>query len=164
MQAIGKFWDVCQRVLDDTTSVDERQHAHGTEDGDIVVNLSIAKSARDLFERCKSGALIVRLTKDEMPSLSWFQFQFWPKNENLHTALNYTKRFNVRYMVQQQMIWKSHKDNQYVACVFKYVKVYACKLKDIAAMVCTDDKHKIYVGEPWYTNSICPTGSQGISR
>ena len=153
-----KFWDVRQRVLDDITSVDERRHATRTEDGDIVVNISIAISVRDLFERCKSGALIEGLTEDEMPSLSWFRFQFWPKNENLHTALNYTKRFNVRNMVQQRIIQKTHEDNHYVTCIFKYVKVYACKLKDIAAMVCTDDEHKISVGEPGTQIASVPRG------
>ena len=157
-----KFWDICDKVLEELTAVDERRHSSEDQDGDVIVNMAMAISAKDLHGKCKDAALNEGIQEDKIPSLSWFRLQFWPKNQRTHAAFNYTKRFNIRYMIQQRMIRKQHEDNHYCACIFKYVKEYATRIKDMVAFVCTDDKHKISVGEPGTPIAPVPRGKQGI--
>ena len=45
---------------------------------------------------------------------------------------------------------KTHEDENYTAAVFRYVHEYAIQLKDQCTMVCTDDKHRLKVGEPGF--------------
>ena len=80
--------------------------------------MSIAYSASDLYKRCKQKALESNLTEDDIPSFSWFQFQFWPNEVMTHTAL----RFHVKYMMQQQMVRKDHDDDHYAIAIFKYAE------------------------------------------
>ena len=69
-------------------------------------------------------------------------------------------RMKVLYMIQQRLICKSPEDDHYCACIFKYAKEYAAKLRDIATFICTDDKHKISVGEPGYPLASVPRGTR----
>ena len=153
-----QFWDICTTLIESLTAVDERRHAHGsTSTGDVIVNMAVAISARDLYNQCKTEALKT-LQEEEIPSLSWFRFQFWPKDTRTHTALNYTGRFKVRYMMQQRMLRKHHDDGHYCACINKYIRSMAVKFRDVSTLLCTDDKHKISIGEPGYPLSALPRG------
>ena len=58
------------------------------------------------------------------------------------------------------MIRKSQEDDHYCACIFIYTKEYAVKLRDIATFICTDDKHKIIIGEPGYPLASVPRGKR----
>ena len=55
--------------------------------------------------------------KEDILSKTWFRFQFWPKDDTAHTALNCTGRFKVRYMVQQRSISKAHDDDHYCTAI-----------------------------------------------
>ena len=159
-----KFWDICDKVLEELTAVDERRNSSEDKVGDVIVNMGMAISAKDLHGKRKDAALNEGMQEDEIPSLSWFRFQVWPKNQRIHAALNYTKIFNIRYMIQQRMIRKQHEDDHYYACIFKYVKEHATRIKDMVAFVCTDDKHKISVGEPGTPIATVPSGKQVVGR
>ena len=43
-----------------------------------MVNMAVSISAKDLYNKCKDEAL-KELNEEEIPSLLWFKFQFWPK-------------------------------------------------------------------------------------
>lgn len=118
--------------------------------------MAIAISARDLYKKCQTAALKDNVS--DVPSYSWFKFQFWPKDTTTHTALNYTGRFPVKYMMQQRMIRKSHDDDHYANAIYKYAREYTVQIRDLASFICTDDKHKISVGEPNFPLSALPRG------
>ena len=101
---------------------------------------------QQFLHKFKEKALDSGLTEDEIPSFSWFKFQFWPNDTTTHEALNYTGWFPIN-MMQQRIICKSH-DDHYVNAIYKYSHEYAVMFRDNAMFICTDDKHKISVGEP----------------
>ena len=65
-------------------AVDDHCHAKVTKDGNVVSNFALAISVRDLYEQCCNAAKENNLSDDNIPSLSWFSFQFWP-NTGIHT-------------------------------------------------------------------------------
>ena len=138
------FWDIAKNVMEELTAADDRRHTQGsTTSGKVVVNMAIAITARDLYDMCKNAYLKKQLPENEIPLFSWFKFQFWSKDSTTHTALNYTGRFPVKYMLQQRMIRKSHDNNHYAHAIFKYAREYAVSTRDICSFVCTDNKYKI---------------------
>ena len=128
------------------------------ETGEVVVNFAIAISAPDLYKQCSDEAKKSNLTESQIPSFSWFKFQFWPKDTTTHTALNYTGRFPVKYMMQQRMVRKTHDDEHYAAAIYKYSREYAVSIRDLTSLVCTDDKHKVSMGEPGVPVAALPRG------
>ena len=88
-----------------------------------------------------------------------FVFQFWPKDATTKTAMNYTGPFKVKYMMQQRMIRKQHGDDHYCAAL-KYTRAFAVEFKDYCTYICTDDKHKIAIGEPNMPLSALPRGKR----
>ena len=134
------FWDIAKNVIEELTAVDDRR---STTSGKVVVNMAIAISARYLYDKCKNAYLKKQLPENEIPSFSWFKFQFWSKDLTTHTALNYTGRFPLKYMLQQRMIRKCYDDNHYAHAIFNYACEYAVSIRDICSFVCTDNKYKI---------------------
>ena len=143
--------------MEELTAVNDRRHSEGfINTGEVVVNMAIAISARDLYEKIKAEGIKQGLTEEKFPSFSWFKFQFWPKDCTTHSALNYTGRFPVKYMMQQRMVRKAHDDDHYANAIFKYTREYAVNVPDHCSFICTDDKHKISVGEPGFPLSTLP--------
>ena len=71
-------WDICSKVLEEFTAVNNRRHCPGSEEtGEVVGNMAVAISAPSLYQKCKTEAL-KSLREEEIPSLSWFKFQFCP--------------------------------------------------------------------------------------
>ena len=122
--------------------------------------MALAVSARDLYDQCVEQAKESNIIHEDIPSLSWFRFQFWPKNPYTHAALNYTGRLKVRYMVQQRAVRKKSDDDHYCATLYKYARELAVAFKDYTAFVSTDDKNKIKVGEPDCPVSAVTRGRQ----
>ena len=146
------------------TALDDKYHTQGsTISDDIVVNMAITFSARDLYDICKNANLKKQLPENEIPSFSWFKFQFWPKDSTSHTTINYMGNFPVKYMLQQRMIRKADDNNHYAIAIFKYAHEYAVSIRDICSFVCTDDKHKISMGEPNFPLAALPRGRQMLA-
>ena len=124
----------------------------------VIVNMAIAISTCDLYDKCKDAYLKKQLPENEILSFSWFEFQFWPKDSTTHTALNYMGHFPVKYMLRQKMIRKAHGDDHYANAIFKYAREYAVSMRDICSFVCTDDKHRISMGEPNFPLAALPHG------
>ena len=58
------------------------------------------------------------------------------------------------------MVRKSHDDDHYTNALFKYAREYAINIRDICCFICTDDKHKIDVGEPNFPLAAVSRGKQ----
>ena len=130
------FWKFTEQKIEELTAVNGRRHSETTENGNVV-NLALALSVRDLYEKCKVYAIEKGVTEENIPSLSWFRFQFWPKSSYMATAMNYTGRFNVHFMVQQRNIRKFSPDDHYCNALFKYAKQLAIKCSDHCAFIST---------------------------
>ena len=84
-----KFWDIAEDVIKELTAVNDRRHVHSSvSSGEVAVNMAVAISAGDLCEKCKISYLSKELPESEIPSFSWFKFQFWPKDLTAYSALN----------------------------------------------------------------------------
>ena len=147
------------------TAVNDWRHATASmETGDLVVNMALVISAPDLHKKCFQEAEKAGLTAEEMPSLSWFKLQFCPKNATIHSALNYTGQFSVKYMIQERTTRKTHDGVHYARAIYKYDRVYAVSIRDLASFVCTDDKHKISVEELFFPVAALPCGRRVLIR
>lgn len=85
-----------------------------------------------------------------IPSAQWLRLQFWPKTPTAKTALQYTGRLKVKYMIQKHQLRKYHKDAHYASVLFRYQKEMAVKYRSHATFVSLDDKHKVRIGELGY--------------
>lgn len=137
-----EFWDAVERVMvsEEAAVVDERRHnAADSSSGRIVLQRSTNVSFRDIYER--ASALVP--PNAQIPSQRWMEFQFWPKDASLRSAVNYTGRFKVSMASQTGQLRKSHPDQLVGHVEFKYLKELAVRKRHSADMLCGDDKHKV---------------------
>ena len=91
-------------------AVDNHRHCTGPEETrEVIVNMSVAISTISLHQKCKETGQET-LKEEDVPSMLWFRFQFWPKG-----------RFKVKYMMQRRLTRKQHEDHQYCACIYHYM-------------------------------------------
>ena len=115
------FWNIVQNEIDEKTSVDDRRHSTATSDGQIVVNMALALSYRDLYRTCKA----IAETSEEsvpVPSCDWFLLQFWPSTKTLSSITHYTGKFKVKRMVQARMLRKYNIDAHYTNALYSFLK------------------------------------------
>ena len=55
-----------------------------------------------------------------VPSLEWFELQFWPNHRHHNSAKRYTGKLNVKHMVQQRQLRVDHPDGHFCNAVFRY--------------------------------------------
>ena len=136
-----EFWEACENYIRGNikTAVDDRRH-------DPIEHLAIAMSVPDLLsevsKKVEPGIPI--------PSVQWLRLQFWPKSPTAKTALQYTGRLKVKYMVQKRQMRKFHEDAHYASAIFRYEKEMAIKYRRFTTFVSLNDKHKVPVGDPGY--------------
>lgn len=138
------FWAAVERVIvsQDAAVVDDRRHNESASDeagSSIVLQRSSNVSFRDIHERA------ARLLKEgeAVPSIRWMEYQFWPKDPTLRSAVNYTGRFKVSMAAQSAQLRKSHPDQMIGHVEFKYLKSLAVRKRLVTDMLCGDDKHKV---------------------
>jgi DNA-directed RNA polymerase subunit RPC12/RpoP len=138
------FWDVVQREISEKTAVNDRRHDNADDNGDIVTNMALALSYADLYRTCVSKA------SDDVPipSYDWFLLQFWPTTRTMSRIFRYTGRFKVKRMVQARILRKQNADSHYTNAVYSFLKERAIQYRDTTAIVSSDAKCKISVGEP----------------
>ena len=108
----NSFWEECNKFLSEDigTAVDDRRHGQ-------VTHLARAISVRDLVEQVKR-----RCPEDvAIPSVEWVRLQFWPKTPFSRSSLQYTKRFEIKFMIQQCQWRHGHIDAHYAAATFRYI-------------------------------------------
>lgn len=91
-----------------------------------------------------------------VPSEQWLRLKFWPKNKTTKSALQYTGKLDVKFMVQARQTRKWHEDAHYCACLFRYLK------KQYTNLVFIDDKHHCKVGEPGLPVAAVERGKQVV--
>ena len=97
---------------------------------------------------------IIRQIKERLPeetkcqSESWERLQFWPTNPYYKSAVNYTGRFPVKYLVQQRLLRKKHIDSKYCAKILQYMKEMALRFNTETLMLSFNDKCCVPIGEP----------------
>jgi hypothetical protein len=57
---------------------------------------------------------------------------------------------------------KQHVDSHYAACIFRYQREFAVKLRNSAMFACVDDKHRVKIGEPTCPVTATERGRQVI--
>ena len=67
-------------------------------------------------------------------------------------------QFSVKYIIQQRMVRKVHDDVHYTGAVYKYARGYAVSVHDLVSFICTNNKHKILVGESGFPVAALPHG------
>ena len=147
----GIFWDKCNKFLTSCTYVHERRHS-------TISFMAKAVSVRDMIEQvtklCPAGIPI--------PSESWVRFNFCPQNPQPKVASRYTCHLNAKHMVQKRQFRKSHSDSHYCASIFRYLRDYAVKYRDMVTFACIDDKHLAKVGEPNFPVAAVERGKEVI--
>ena len=145
------FWEKCTQYLSTCTAVHERRH-------DTVTFMAKAISVRDLIQEvtklCPEGTPV--------PSQAWVSLNFCPRNPHSLVAKRYTGRLKVKHVIQKRQFRKSHPDAHYCAALFRYMRDYAIKYRDISVFVCLDDKHRIKIGEPGFPVAAAERGRQVI--
>ena len=127
------FWDECGKYLNEEigVAVDERRHS-------TLTHLGRAISVRDLVDQVKSRCP----ENTSVPSVEWTRLQFWPKTPAAKSAMQYTGKFRMKFMVQQRQWRSTHMDSHYAAAIFRYVyqyfyiyKVYVVILDNIRLLI-----------------------------
>lgn len=143
----AEFWTCTQEELDAMiVAADERRH------GGVVAFLSEVISHRQLYERVekrfyekKMSAIIA--SDARLPSQRLFEFQFWPTNEHVRTALQFTGRFPLKLQLQVRNLRKDHAHSYYCAKQKKLAQAWIHKFRDFATCGQPDDKANGTVGK-----------------
>ena len=120
------FWNNAELFLSEDigTAVDECRHSQ-------VTHLAKAISIRDFQEQVEAKSP----EGTPAPSDEWLRLQFWPKTPKARTALHYTGRLKVQYMVQARQFRKTHVDEHYIAALFRYVQQFAVRFRSSCQLV-----------------------------
>ena len=60
------FWKFTEQKIEELTAVNDRRHSETTENGNVIVNLTLALSLRDLYEKCKVYAIEKEITEENI--------------------------------------------------------------------------------------------------
>ena len=71
-KSFDTFWDITERKIEElqAAAVDDRRLAQLKKDGDVVSNIALAISARDLYEQCCKTGGEKGISDNQLPSLS----------------------------------------------------------------------------------------------
>ena len=84
------FWQKCSMFLSECTAVHERRH-------DTFVFMAKAIFIRDLIQEISK----LRPMGIPIPSKSWVQLNFCPRNPCTHSSKRYTSKLKVKHIVQK---------------------------------------------------------------
>ena len=93
----------------------------------------ICLSIRELVDRVKR-----RRPDIAVPSHEWVRLQFSPTNPYADSAMKYTARFEIKYMVQRRQMRYEHPDGKHAQMTNK----------DLSRIIFLDDKGVVPVGNP----------------
>ena len=151
------FWLYLEKVLQDyCEAADDRRHG--------VAHLPVAVSIPDLKKSVIEKIPLEERSTVPIPYDEFVRLQFLPVNDHAHSSVKFTKRFNIRYKVQQRSLRTIHEDNHYTATLFKYLKAFCVKYRENAMLLSCDDKHNIKVGEPQHPVAALDRGKRVISH
>ena len=117
------FWEEFAIQLDESmTRVDDRRHGS-------ISYLPLAQSRTALIEKVRRALMAknpggLEAAKIFIPSATYVEYQFVPKDSRTAAALNYTGRAQVRRAVQKRTLRCDSIDSHYAAALFKYMRRY----------------------------------------
>jgi len=76
--------------------------------------------------------------------------QFNPNNETVKISEYYTRRLDIKYMVQAYQLHVNHPNLHYTLVLFCYEKEIVIKFKEYSNLFFLDDKYYCKVGESNY--------------
>jgi hypothetical protein len=82
--------------------VDERRH------GEVAGDRQVTHLASDVSMRSLHETVCSQCPDVSHPTQRWMEYQFWPKNTLLHSAVQYTGRFAITMMTQSRQLRKDH--------------------------------------------------------
>ncbi|PKC73252.1 hypothetical protein RhiirA1_523393 [Rhizophagus irregularis] len=86
--------------------------------------------------------LVFGRSNSRVRSAQWLRLQFWPKNPNRLSSLQFTGLLPLKFMVQTRQLRASHPDIHYASALFRYEKEFSVKFRKITNLVFLDDKHR----------------------
>ena len=96
------------------------------------------------------NSAVMQQKKITFPMITFHQYHGSGSNFGLkihiHTALNYTGRLRIKYMVQQRTLCKVFEDDHYCSALYKYARELAIRYTNFTSFISTDDKNKIKCG------------------
>ncbi|CAB4419469.1 unnamed protein product [Rhizophagus irregularis] len=95
-------------------------------------------------------------------SAQWLQLQFWPKNPDRLSSLQFTGLLPLKFMVQTRQLRASHPDIHYASALFRYEKEFSVKFRKITNLVFLDDKHRCKVGESGFSVAAVERGKKVV--
>ena len=139
-----------ENEINNKTAVDDRRHNNVDEEGNLVVNMAMALSYRDLYRTCVTKAKNAGDADSpiQIPTYTWFLLQFWPCTRTMSNMIRYTGRFKVKCMVQAWILRKTNVDSHHTNALYSFLKERAKTFKSHFAMISSDAKCKGSVGEP----------------
>ena len=144
------FFDILAAKIEEITAADERRHN--------IEHLSKFLSVKDLINDVRAD-----LPADSLiPSESTVLFSFAPKNAYINTARLYKSKIPLQFKVQTRQLRLSHPDEHFCAALYKYMRQFAHKFRDITTFVSIDDKSKIDLGEPGQYTSTGVRGKKSL--
>ena len=129
-----------ENEINNKTAVDDRRHNNVDEEGNLVVNMAMALSYRDLYRTCVTKAKNAGDADSPIPipTYTWFLLQFWPCTKTMSNMIRYTGRFKVKRMVQAQILRKTNVDSHYTNALYSFLKERAETFKSHVAMISSD--------------------------
>ena len=101
--------------------------------------ISVRHLREQVMSRCPVGT--------PLPSNEYVRLHFLSTRKSAKVAERYTGKLEERRMVQRRQLRKLHEDSHYCACIFRYMREYALLMRDVAMLVCVDNKHHVKVGD-----------------
>lgn len=141
------FWDCLDEVLNSSVqAAQERRHGGVvTYASELIAHKEIYKKALEKLDLKKSNH---QISEDEQaPSCRWMEFQFWPANEHVLTALNYTRRFAVRNVLQKRVLRKYHAHVPHCMAQKSLAEDFGRRYLQLTLYGQVDDKAKGNIGE-----------------
>ena len=84
----------------------------------------------------------------EVPTYTWFLWQFWPFSCSASNMLHYTGRFKVKQMIQARPFRKINPDADYCNAIYDFMKQRTINHMTDSTFYSADAKCKVSVGEP----------------
>ena len=148
------FWKAADAFINRQAlaAVEDRHHGLGCH---MALALSIPDYVAQVAKTIPPGSPI--------PTPSWVRLQFYPKNPFLQKAAQHTGELNVKFiMIQARLLSHDHIDGHYCSALFRYIREFAIRFRDVATLACLDDKHQVKVGEPGYPVAAVNRGKSVI--
>ena len=145
---------LCSQVIDKMVlAADERRH-NGVIAylGEVLSYSQLYADCLAAFEQGQADGSIDVLQR--APCSRWFEMQFWPANEHVRAAFQYTGRFPLKMQLQIRNLRKHHPHVHYCSKQRKNAKAWAHKFADYVLILGADDKATGNIGEPGTAVSI----------